>query len=172
MRPHSSSLLASTHAHSSTPVPPSRAPFDGRSPQLSASHRPTLKRKWSSFACACCSIWPKERGKYAKFCCSYASWVSLLRKLKDARRVPWGSGRKRSRSLYPVLADTYVVKRALTRKKMSEESISAWHLPWTLIHRVKLQKRCCWRRCRVPCRRDWLLARMLGVIRGRDFFEG
>lgn len=39
---HSSSVLASIQAHSSTPVPPSLVPFHGRAPQLSASHLPVL----------------------------------------------------------------------------------------------------------------------------------
>ena len=65
---YSSSVSASTHAHSSTPVPPSLAPFHGRCPQFSASQRPTLNLKCSSLVCACCKICPKDRGKYRKFC--------------------------------------------------------------------------------------------------------
>lgn len=43
-----SSFTASIHAHNSTPVPPSFAPFHGLEPQLSASHRPVVNRRCSS----------------------------------------------------------------------------------------------------------------------------
>lgn len=42
---HSSSVAASIHAHSSTPVAPSLNPSQGRAPQLSSSHRPVVNRR-------------------------------------------------------------------------------------------------------------------------------
>lgn len=91
---YSSSDVDSTHAHSSTPVPPSLAPFHGLDPQFSSSHLPKLNRKCNSFVCACCKIWPSDRGKYLKFCWSKDREVELLLKLKDARSAFCGSGRR------------------------------------------------------------------------------
>ena len=81
-----SSDLASTQAHSSTPVPPSFVPPHGLAPQLSSSHLPVLNLKCNSFVLACCKIWPKDRGMYLKCCCSYDWREALLRKLKDASK--------------------------------------------------------------------------------------
>ena len=53
---HSSSVPASSHAHISTPVPPSFTPSHGLVPQLSASHLPVLNLKCSSFAWTCWRI--------------------------------------------------------------------------------------------------------------------
>lgn len=53
---YSSSVSASNQAHSSTPVPPSRAPFQGLAPQFSASHLPRLNLRCSSRVPACSRI--------------------------------------------------------------------------------------------------------------------
>lgn len=54
---------ASIHAHNSTPVFPSLVPFQGREPQLSASHLPVVNRRCNSLVWACWRIWPSARGK-------------------------------------------------------------------------------------------------------------
>jgi len=92
------SVVASIHAHSSTPVPPSLKPSHGRSPHNPASHLPVLKRRCSSFVCAWRSICPSERGKKRKFCASKAARLSLLRKSNEARKDPSGSGCRSRRS--------------------------------------------------------------------------
>ena len=93
---YSSSVSASTQAHSSTPVPPSFAPPHGLAPQLSASHRPKLNLKCNSLVFACCNICPSDRGKYLKFCSSKEDSVVLLWKLKDASRRDGWNGRRPS----------------------------------------------------------------------------
>lgn len=95
---HASSVAASIHAQSSTPVPPSLNPFHGLVPQLSASHLPVVKRRCSSRVFVCWRICPNDRGKYRKFCCSNANWDSLLLKLNEARREDGGRGWRSSRS--------------------------------------------------------------------------
>lgn len=93
---HSSSVSASTHAHSSTPVPPSLAPPQGLAPQLSASHLPKLNLKWSSRVFACCNICPRLLGKYLKFCCSKEAKLVLLWKLNEASSKEGCKGRRSS----------------------------------------------------------------------------
>ena len=65
--PYSSSEAASTHAHNSTPVPPSRAPCHGLLPHTSSSQRPKLNLMCNSLVCVCCNICPKDLGKNLKF---------------------------------------------------------------------------------------------------------
>lgn len=96
VKTHSSSVSASTQAHNSTPVPPSLAPPQGLVPQLSASHLPKLNRKCSSRVFACCSICPRDLGKYLKFCCSKEAKVVFDWKLKEARRSDGCRGLRRS----------------------------------------------------------------------------
>ena len=93
---YSSSVSASTQAQSSTPVPPSLAPPHRLAPQLSASHLPRLNLKWSSRVFACSKIWPSDRGKYLKFCCSNDDQLVLLWKLNEANSDEGCSGLRRS----------------------------------------------------------------------------
>ena len=81
---YSSSDVASTHAQSSTPVPPSFLPLCGRVPQLSSSQRPLVNLRCISHVFEFCRICPKERGIYLKCCCSYDSREALLQNWKDA----------------------------------------------------------------------------------------
>ena len=142
---HSSSVSASTQAHNSTPVPPSRAPPHGRAPQLSASHLPRLNRKCSSRVFACSKICPSDLGKYLKFFCSNAVKVVLLRKLKEARSDEGGNGRRRSCSWYSE-APTKVRRKLVRSSKDRKTGMAAEQLHWhgsKELHAVDMRLRCC-----------------------------
>lgn len=90
----SSSFVASSHAQSSTPCPPSFLPSHGRAPHVSVSQRPNVNLRCSSRVPANCRICASDRGNSLKFCASKSSTDVFERKSKLASNPDKGNGRR------------------------------------------------------------------------------